>query len=138
MSLTPDDVRDFIRQHHRAVLATTRRDGAPQMSPVLVGVDDDGALIISTRETAMKTRQVRERPRAAVCAFTDAFYGSWVQAEGPASVESLPGAMEGLVRYYRLVSGEHPDWDEYRAAMQRDKRVLIRIRIERVSPITQG
>jgi PPOX class probable F420-dependent enzyme len=138
MSLTADDVRAFIRQHHRAVLATTRGDGSTQMSPILVGVDDDGSLIVSTRETAMKTRQVRERPHAAVCAFTDRFFGDWVQAEGPATVESLPDALEGLVRYYQLVAGEHPDWDDYRAAMQRDRRVLIRIQIERVGPQRQG
>jgi PPOX class probable F420-dependent enzyme len=138
MSLTADDARAFIRQHHRAVLATTRADGSTQMSPILVGVDDDGSLIVSTRETAMKTRQVRARPYAAVCAFTDGFYGAWVQAEGPATVESLPEVLQGLVRYYKLVAGEHPDWDDYRAAMQRERRVLIRIQIERVSPQQQG
>jgi PPOX class probable F420-dependent enzyme len=138
VSLTADDVRTFMREHHRAVLATSRADGTTQMSPILVGVDHDGSLIVSTRETAMKTRQVRRHPHAAVCAFTDQFYGSWVQAEGPATVESLPGAMEGLVRYYQLVAGEHPDWDDCRAAMQRDQRVLIRIQIVRVGPLRQG
>jgi PPOX class probable F420-dependent enzyme len=138
MTLTLDDVRDFIRQHHRAVLATTRGDGSVQMSPIVVGVDDDGSLLISTRETAMKTSQVRRHPRAAVCVFRDEFFGDWVQAEGPATVESLPEAMDGLVRYYKLVSGEHPDWDDYRAAMQRDRRVLIRIQIDRIGPLRQG
>lgn len=138
MSLTPDDARAFIREHHRAVLATRRRDDSVQMSPVTVAVDDDGSLLISTRETAMKTSQVRRRPYAAVCVMRDEFYGEWVQAEGPVTIESLPGAMAGLVRYYQLVSGEHPDWDDYRASMQRDQRVLIRIRIERVGPQVQG
>jgi PPOX class probable F420-dependent enzyme len=136
--LTTDEVRDFIRTHHRGVLATTRRDGAPQMSPVLVGVDDDGSLMISTRETAMKTANVRRLGRAAVCVFQDEFFGQWVQAEGAATVESMPGALDALVRYYRLLAGEHPDWPEYRAAMARDKRVLIRIRIDRVGPLQAG
>ncbi len=136
--MTPEDVRGFIRAHHRGVLATTRRDGAPQMSPVLVGVDDDGTLIISTREGAMKTLNVRRLGRAAVCVFQDEFFGEWVQAEGTATVESMPGALEGLVRYYRLLAGEHPDWADYRAAMARDRRVLIRIRIDRVSPLKAG
>src|SRR6478609_1441037 len=105
MSLTTDDVREFIRSHHRGVLATTRRDGGPQLSPVLVGVDDDGSLIISTRETAMKTANARRHGRASVCVFEDNFFGDWVQAEGGVEVESLPAAMEGLVRYYRLVAG---------------------------------
>jgi PPOX class probable F420-dependent enzyme len=138
MTLSVDDVRTFLRSHHRGVLATMRRDGAPQMSPVTVGVDDDGSLLISTRETAVKTANVRRNGRASVCAFEDGFFGQWVQAEGPASVESLPAAMDGLVRYYRLVAGEHPDWDDYRQAMQRDRRVLVRIHIERVGPTRAG
>ena len=138
MSLTADEVRDFVRANHRGVLATLRRDGSPQLSPVLIGVDDDGSLLISTRETAMKTANVRRHPRAWVCVLRDEFFGQWVQAEGEASVESLPAAMDGLVRYYRLVAGEHPDWDDYRRAMQRERRVLVRIRIDRVGPTRQG
>jgi PPOX class probable F420-dependent enzyme len=136
--MTADEVRGFIRTHHRGVLATTRRDGGAQMSPVLVGVDDDGSLMISTREGAMKTINVRRHGRAAVCVFADEFFGEWVQAEGPATVETVPAAMEALVRYYRLIAGEHPDWDDYRAAMARDKRVLLRINIDRVGPLTAG
>ena len=136
--MTLDEVRRFIRDNHHAVLATTRRDGGAQLSPVLVGVDDDGTLVISTRETAMKTTNVRRHPRAAVCVFTDRFFGPWAQAEGPVAVESLPAAMEGLVRYYRLVAGEHPDWDDYRAAMVRERRVLLRLRPERAGPTRAG
>jgi len=131
-------VREFIRSHHRGVLSTLRRDGKPQLSPVLVGVDDDGSLIISTRETALKTANTRRDQWASVCVFEDAFYGRWVQAEGRASVEGLPGALEGLVRYYRLVAGDHPNWDEYRAAMQRERRVLLRMQVERVGPTRAG
>ena len=136
--MTIDEARDFIRTHHHAVLATTRQNGRVQMSPVGVAVDDDGALLISTRETAMKTAHLRRTPYAAVCVFTDQFYGAWVQAEGPVTIESLPDAMEGLVRYYRLISGEHPDWDDYRAAMERERRVLLRLHIERAGPTRQG
>ena len=133
-----EDARAFMRVHHRGVLATLRRDGRPQMSPVLVGVDDDGSLMISTRETARKTLNVRRTGWASVCVFEDAFFGQWVQAEGPASVESMPAALENLVRYYKLVAGEHPDWDDYRAAMQRDRRVLLRIHIARGGPVQSG
>jgi len=139
MTLTADDVRDFIRSHHHGVLATIRKDGAPQLSPVLVGVDDeDGSLVISTRETAMKTANVRQQPRASVCVFQDEFFGRWVQAEGSATVEPLPAAMNGLVRYYRMVAGEHPYWDDYRRAMERERRVLLHIRIDRVGPTRAG
>jgi PPOX class probable F420-dependent enzyme len=138
MPLTVDEVRAFIRRHHHAVLATVRRDGGAQLSPVLVGVDEDGSLVISTRETAIKTANVRRTGRAAVCVFQAAFFGPWVQAEGAAQVESLPEAMEALVRYYRLVAGEHPDWADYRAAMQRERRVLLRIHPDRVGPLRQG
>jgi len=138
VTLTADDVRAFLRTSHRAVLGTLRRDGQPQLSPVLVSIDEDGAMIISTREPAMKTTNVRRAGRAWVCAFQDGFFGNWVQAEGPATVELLPEAMEALVRYYRLTAGEHPDWADYRAAMQRDRRVIIRIQIERVGPMRSG
>jgi PPOX class probable F420-dependent enzyme len=136
--VTVDEVLAFIRTNHRGVLATARKDGEPQLSPVTVGVDEDGSLIISTRETAVKTLNVRRTGRASVCVFEDAFVGAWVQAEGAATIESLPEAMEALVRYYRLLAGEHPDWDDYRHAMVRDRRVLMRIRVERVGPQRAG
>jgi PPOX class probable F420-dependent enzyme len=138
MTLTADEVRTFIRSNHNGVLATTRRDGAPQLSPVTVGVDDDGSLVISTTEPAIKVANIRRTGRASVCVFEDRFIGQWFQAEGPATVETLPEAMEALVRYYRLAAGEHPDWDDYRAAMVRDRRVLLRIHIDRVGPKRAG
>jgi PPOX class probable F420-dependent enzyme len=137
--MTPEEAVEVIRTQHHAVMATTRRDGGVQMSPVAVGVDDDGTLLVSTRETAIKAANLRRTPYAAVCVIPDTFFGGrWVQAEGPARVESLPEAMEGLVRYYRSVAGEHPDWDEYRAAMESEKRVLVRITVERAGPSKQG
>ena len=127
----------FITQHHRAVLATTRRDGNSQLSLVTAGVDGD-TVVVSTRETANKTKNLQRRPRASLLAFTDAFYGDWVQVEGAVEVVPLPEAMDGLIAYYRQVAGEHPDWDEYRAAMGRERRVLLRMTIERAGPDTAG
>jgi PPOX class probable F420-dependent enzyme len=129
---------DFIRRHHRGVLATTRADGAPQLSPVAVGVDDDGTVVVSTRETAMKTKNLRLRPRAAILVMSDGFFGEWVQVEGPVHIVSLPEAMDGLVDYYRALSGEHPDWEEYRSAMESERRVLVHLTVERAGPDTQG
>ena len=136
--MTPQEAVDIIRTQHHAVLATTRSDGGVQLSPVAVGVDGD-TLVVSTRETAMKAHNLARRPYAAVCVFPDTFWGGqWVQVEGPVVVEHLPEAMEGLVRYYRSVSGEHPDWDEYRQAMASERRVLVRITPERAGPTRQG
>jgi PPOX class probable F420-dependent enzyme len=127
----------FIASNHRAVLATSRSDGHPQLSLVAAGVDGD-TVVVSTRETAIKTKNLRRRPRASLIVFTDNFYGDSVQVEGPVQVVSLPEAMDGLVAYYRQISGEHPDWDDYRAAMEREQRVLLRISVERAGPDRAG
>lgn len=130
--------REFMRAHHRAVLATTRSDGLPQLSPVSVGVDDVGRVVISTRETAVKTKNLARDPRASLCVMNDQFFGEWIQAEGTAEIIHLPQAMELLVDYYRKVSGEHPDWDDYRNAMTRDKRVIVAITLTRAGPDRSG
>ncbi len=136
--MQPAQAREFLRANHRAVLATVRADGRPQLSPVTVAVDAAGRVLISTRETAVKTRNLRRDPRASLCVFTDGFFGPWVQVEGDAEVISLPGAMDQLVEYYRLAAGEHPDWDEYRAAMVADRRCVLRIEITRAGPDISG
>jgi PPOX class probable F420-dependent enzyme len=133
-----DSALDFVRQNHRGILATTRSDGTPQMSPVTAGVDDEGRVIISSRQTAYKVRHLRALPYASYCGFTDGFFGEWVQVEGPVEVMELPDAMEPLVEYYRGISGEHPDWDDYRQAMERDQRVLLRLTVERAGPNVSG
>jgi len=133
-----DHAREFIRLNHHAILHTFRSDGSPQMSPVACGVDDDGRVIVSTRETAMKTKNLRRDPRASLCVISDGFFGEWVQVDGTATVVSLPEALDGLVDYYRSVAGEHPDWDDYRNAMQREQRVLVRIALERAGPTKSG
>jgi PPOX class probable F420-dependent enzyme len=133
-----DEARDVVREQHRAVLATLRADGNPQMSPVLVAVDDDGRVLVSTRETAMKVRNLRRDPRLWLCVLPDSFFGRWVQVEGNAEIVSLPEAMDGLVDYYRRVAGEHDDWDDYRAAMQRERRVLLRVTLDRAGPDRAG
>ncbi|HET7399687.1 MAG TPA: PPOX class F420-dependent oxidoreductase [Intrasporangium sp.] len=130
--------RDFARAHHRAVLTTWSGPGRIQQSPVLVGVDDEGRFVVSSRETAVKTRNLRRDPRAQLLVLTDRFFGAWVVVEGEAEVRSLPDAMDGLVDYYRRVAGEHPDWDDYRASMRRERRVLIRVDARRAGPDRSG
>jgi PPOX class probable F420-dependent enzyme len=133
-----DEARDVVREQHRAVLATLRGDGTPQMSPVLVAVDDEGRALVSTREPALKVRNLRRDPRLWLCVLPDGFFGRWVQIEGRAEIVSLPAAMDGLVDYYRRVSGEHENWDDYREAMERERRVLLRVELTRAGPDRQG
>ena len=133
-----DQARAVLREQSRAVLATLRGDGTPQMSPVLVALDDAGRVLISTRETAIKTRNLRRDPRLWLCVLPDGFFGRWIQVEGRTEIVPLPEAMDGLVEYYRRLSGEHDDWDEYRAAMQRERRVLLRVELERAGPDRAG
>ncbi len=132
-----DQARDFVRTHHRAVLATRTRDGI-QQSPVLVGVDEEGRLTVSSRETAYKTRNLRADPWVQLCVLRDQFFGQWVYVEGEAEVLSLPDAMEPLVEYYRGISGEADDWDEYRAGMERERRVLLRVTATKAGPDRRG
>src|ERR1700716_3033166 len=133
-----DLARDFVRRHHRAVLTTYHPDGRAQLSTVTVGVDEAGHVIISTRETALKTRNLPRDPPVVLCALTDAFFGEWILIEGRADIVHLPEAMQPLVDYYRGISGEHPDWDDYRAAMLREQRVLLRVTVTRAGPDRRG
>jgi len=134
----PDRAREFLRSHHRTVLATRRADGMPQLSPVLAAIDAQGRALISSREAAIKTRNLRRDSQASLCVISDSSFGDWVQLDGTAEVTSLPAAMELLVDYYRSIAGEHPDWADYRAAMERDKRVIIRVTITRAGPDISG
>jgi PPOX class probable F420-dependent enzyme len=129
---------DFVRANHRGVLATRRADGRPQLSVIVAAVDDADRVVISTREPAMKTRNIRRDPSVSLLVFTDGFFGPWAQLDGTATVLSLPDAMEPLVDYYRRLSGEHPDWADYRAAMERDRRVMLQIRVEQAGPNRSG
>lgn len=128
----------FVRTNHRAVLATRRSNGEIAQSPVLAVVDDAGRVLISTRETAMKVRHLRRDPRGWSCVLPDTFFGTWVHIAGPVEIISLPEAMDLLVDYYRLASGEHEDWDDYRAAMVAEQRCVVVITPDRVGPTRQG
>ena len=133
-----DSARDFIRENRRGVMATRRPSGGIQQSPVIATVDGEGRVIVSSRETAYKTRNLRRDPWAQLCMFTDRFFGPWIYVEGAAEVVSLPEAMEPLIDYYKRFPGDNPDWDDYRARMERERRVLVRITLERAGPDRQG
>ena len=120
------------------MLVTRRRDGSPQTSPVTATVDGAGRIVVSSRETAYKVKNLRRDPRVTYTALNDGFFGQWAQIDGTAEIISLPEAMEGLVDYNRSAAGEHPDWDEYRAAMERERRVLFAITPQRAGPNVSG
>ncbi|WP_227982546.1 PPOX class F420-dependent oxidoreductase [Nocardia spumae] len=132
------ELLDFARPRHRAVLVTTRADGSAQMSPVTCGVDAAGRIVISTYPSRAKTRNIRRRPQVSICLLSDEWDGPYVQIDGRAEVFDMPEALDGLVDYYRCIAGEHPDWEEYRAAMAQQGKALIRIDIERWGPIATG
>ena len=136
--MTTDEARVFLESNHRAVLATRRADGRPQLSPITTALDGEGRVLISSRETAIKVKNLRRDPYASLCVLNDGFFGDWAQVEGPVEVISLPDAMELLVEYYRRAAGEHSDWTEYRAAMEQQRRVIIRVTIERAGPTVSG
>ncbi|WP_413450334.1 PPOX class F420-dependent oxidoreductase [Georgenia phoenicis] len=133
-----DTALTFVRENPRGILATRRRSGDAQQSPVLAAVDDAGRILVSTRETAVKVRNLRRTPRASLCVITDRFFGPWVQLTGPVEILSLPEAMDLLVDYYRRISGEHEDWDEYRTAMERERRCVVVLVPEEAGPTVSG
>ena len=128
---------NYVRDNSRAVLATRRRDGSPQMSPVNIAVVDE-EIIMSTRETAIKTWNMRRDPISWLCVFPDKWLGRWVQLQCRAEIVNLPDAMDLLVSNYRALSGEHPDWDDYKRAMVDDQRCIVKFEIEAAGPDIQG
>jgi PPOX class probable F420-dependent enzyme len=134
-----DRAKEFLKNHHHGVLATRRKNGAVQMSPVTCGLDATGRAVISSRETAYKVNNLRRDPRAALCAFSKNFHGEgWVQVNGTAEIVSLPQALDTLVYLQRQAYGEHKSWPEFHERMAREKRVIIRIAIESFGPTVRG
>jgi PPOX class probable F420-dependent enzyme len=128
----------FVRPRHRAILATVRNDGSSQMSPVTIGLDVSGSVLISSYPERAKVRNLRRRPEASLCVLSDSFSDAWVQLWGLATVIDLPEALDGLVDYFRSISGEHPDWDEYRQAMVAQGKVILKVDVQHWGPISTG
>jgi PPOX class probable F420-dependent enzyme len=137
-AVTQDELVDFIRPRHKAIVITTRSDGRPQASPVSCGVDGSGRIVVATYPERAKTRNARRQPDVSVLILSDDFGGPWVQVDGTAEVLDVPEAVEPLVEYYRSISGEHPDWDEYRAAMVRQGKSLLRVTPVSWGPVATG
>ncbi|PFG32769.1 PPOX class F420-dependent oxidoreductase [Sanguibacter antarcticus] len=135
---TRDETIEFCRSRHHAVLTTFRRDGTLQTSPVSCGVDAEGRIVVSTYPDRAKALNARRDPRVSLCILSDDWDGPYVQVDGTAEVLGMPEALDPLVEYFRVIAGEHPDWDEYRAAMVRQDKTIIRVTIERWGPVATG
>jgi PPOX class probable F420-dependent enzyme len=133
-----DELLEFIRPRHQAIVITTRADGRPQASPVTCGVDDRGRIVVATYPERAKTRNARRDQHVSVLVLSDDFGGPWVQVDGTAEVLDIPDAVEPLVDYFRSISGEHPDWAEYRAAMVAQGKSLLRVTPESWGPVATG
>ena len=133
-----DELFDFVRDRHHAVLMTTRRDGRPQSSPVSCGLTPEGRIVVSTYPDRSKAVNARRDPRVSVCVLSDSWDGPYVHIDGTATVLDMPEAADGLVEYFRCIAGEHPDWDEYREAMRVQDKSLISIDVDRWGPIATG
>jgi PPOX class probable F420-dependent enzyme len=133
-----DELLDFVRPRHRALLLTRRSDGTPQASPLACGVDDSGRIVVSTYPERAKARNAKRDPRVSVVVLSDEWNGPWVQIDGTAEVLDIPESVEPLVEYFRNISGEHPDWDEYREAMVKQGKSIIRVTPERWGPVATG
>jgi PPOX class probable F420-dependent enzyme len=137
-SVDLDGLLEFVRPRHKVILVTRRHSGDPQLSPVTAGVDQAGRIVISTYPERVKVTNLRRNRSASVMVLSDEWNGPWVRVDGTAEVLDLPGSLDPLVDYYRSISGEHPDWDEYREAMQRQGKSLIRLTPLNWGPIATG
>jgi len=137
-SVDREQMLEFVRPRHQFVLMTYRGDGSVQSSPVTGGVDSDGRLVVSSYPDRAKTANLRRDSRAAVLVLSDDFGGAWLQVDGEGEVLDMPDALDGLVDYFRSISGEHPDWDDYREAMHKQDKVLLRITPTRWGPVATG
>jgi PPOX class probable F420-dependent enzyme len=137
-AVSRDELLDFIRPRHHAIVITARADGRPQASPVTCGVDAEGRIVVATYPERAKARNTRRDPRVSVLFLSDDFGGPWVQVDGDAEVIDVPDAVQPLVDYFRSISGEHPDWDEYRQAMLKQGKSLLRVTPRRWGPVATG
>lgn len=134
-------MRRLLETSKRGVLVTLKRDGRPQLSNIIYGLSDD-LIRISVTDDRAKTRNLRRDPRASLHVTSDDFW-SYVVVEGDAELSPVAAdpdddTVEELVELYRAMQGDHPDWNEYRAAMVRDRRLVVRLPIAHMYGMARG
>ena len=137
-SVERDELLNFIRPRHKGILSTQRQDKRPQMSLVTMGVNASGKILISSYPERVKVANARRNPEASICVMGEEFNSEWVQVDGHIEVLDLPAALDGLCEYFQVISGDHPDWEEYKSAMVKQGKVLLELSVERWSPISKG
>ena len=131
------DAQKFLQQNHRACIAVRQKDGWPQMTFVSPGIDPQGRVIITSRGTTYKIKHLRREPRVSMLIFGEQYSGSkFVQIHGTAEIIEQPAAMDMLIYWYKQVRGEHTNWAAAPTRMGDEKRVIIRVSIEKVGPQT--
>jgi PPOX class probable F420-dependent enzyme len=129
------ELQELLRENRHGTLATIKRDGRPQLSPVSFSFADNVIRVSSTDDRA-KVKNLRRDPRVSFYV-TDPGYDGYIVVEGTAVLSPVaadPGdaTVNELIEVYRSIAGEHPDWDDYRAAMVADKRLVISVPVDRV------
>lgn len=131
------DAQKFLQENHRACIAVRQEDGWPQMTFVTPAIDSQGRIIVTSRRSTYKVKHLRRDPRVSMLIFGEQFSGSkFVQIHGTAEILEQPAAMDVLIDWYKRVRGEHKNWEEYKQRMADEKRVIIRVAIEKVGPQT--
>jgi PPOX class probable F420-dependent enzyme len=138
-----DALHALLEEQGTGTLSTQKRDGRPQLSNVSYTYDRGrGVIRISTRDTLAKTANIRRDPRVSLLASANGGW-SYAVAEGaavlsPVSEDPRDETVEELIEVFRAIGGEHPDWDDYRRAMVADRRLVLRIEVERVYGLARG
>ena len=133
-----DNMRRFVADKHHWVMSTTRADGRPQMSLVTGGMTPSGQLAVSTYPERVKAKNARRNPNVSIGVMGADFGSEWIQIDGTAQVLDMPEATEAFIEYYRCISGEHPNWDDYVQAMHDQGKCMILIEPTRWSPVSKG
>lgn len=129
------DAQEFLKQNHRGVLVARKKDGSLQMALVSPTIDADGKVIITSRDSTYKVKNIRRNPQISLLVFGEQFNGSkYIQIEGKAEIIEHPRAMDIVLDWHRQIRGEPADWEEVRKKTLAEGRIAMRVTIEKVGP----
>ncbi len=133
------DAQDFLKDNHHGVLVARKKDGSLQMTLVSPVIDADGKVIVTSRETTYKVKNIRRNPQISLLVFGGQFHGSnYIQIDGKAEIIPQPQAMDIVLDWHRQIRGEPASWDEVREKTKAERRIAMRITIEKVGPQSRG
>ncbi len=133
------DAQKFLRDNHHGVLVTRKKDSSLQMTLVSPVIDDEGKVIITSRESTYKVKNIKRNPQISLLVYGDQFNGSnYIQIDGRAEIIPLPQAMDIVLDWHRQIRGVPANWDEIREKTKTERRIAMRVTIERVGPQNKG